>query len=94
MYTFDSKFQVLLTISKLNVEDRRLHKDATTLCTLKVELEEWFGFAWGSHPDGENLFALVPTLCTLKVEITRVGFGFAWGSHPQEKIFLLWDRDG
>ena len=39
-------------MSKLNVEDRRLHKDAATLCTLKVELTEWFGFAWGSHPDG------------------------------------------
>ena len=58
MYTLDSRFYVLLLMSKLNVEDRRLHKDATTLCTLKVELEDWFGFAWGSHPYGGNLFAL------------------------------------
>ena len=71
----------MLIMSKLSVEDRRLHKDAATLCTLKVELEEWFGFAWGSHPYGENLFSYVPTLCTLKMEITRVDW-LCLGSHP------------
>mgnify|MGYP000556570288 CR=1 FL=1 len=38
MYTFGTRPYVLLFISWLNVENKRLSQDVATLCTLKVEI--------------------------------------------------------
>ena len=58
MYTFGTRPYVLLFISMLNVENKRLSQDAATLCTLKVEITRVVWLCLGKPSLYENLFTM------------------------------------
>ena len=56
MYTFGRMPYVLLSMSKLNVENRRLSQYATNVCTFKVEIRRVVWLCLGKPSLWENLF--------------------------------------